>query len=161
MELVVHVVGSGPLDFLPNRRRASGKRCDVPLTSPSYTVREARFLRAKPRPSRTDRFVGFVKRDAGFFFAMIPGVGLEDSEVQFVTWHVALKLAPELVSRKSEFATVADTHNAEQEVRIIRPAVSCEAAERHATGARAVPLVCHGLRYSFSFFVLLVSLGVS
>lgn len=146
MELVVHVAGPGAPDFLPNRRRASDQRCDVPLTRPSCTVREARFLRAKPRPSRTDRFVGFLERDAGFFFAMIPGVGLEDSEVQFVTWHITLKLAPELASRESELATIVDTHNTEQEVRTIRPAVSCEAAKRHATWARAVPLVCHGLR---------------
>ena len=160
MELVVHVAGSGALHFLPNRRRASDQTCDVPLTSPSYTVREARFLRAKPRPSRTDRFVGFLERDAGFFFAMIPGVGLEDSEVQFVTWHVTLKLAPELASRESEFATVVDTHNAEQEVRTIRSAVGFEATERHATGARAVPLVRHGLRCGLSFSVLLISLGL-
>lgn len=47
---------------------------------------------------------------------MVPSVALEDTEVQLVTRRLALEFAPELANRKSEFATVADTHDSEQEM---------------------------------------------
>lgn len=60
------------------------------------------------------------EHEAVHFFAMVSGVAFEDGGVQFVTRLLAVDLAPELANWKSEFATVVDTHDAEQEMEAFR-----------------------------------------